>query len=297
MSCLFHSDIHDWPSWGKVFQSIEAFEPLIKHIFRLHNLPFSTISKLKAGTNAVFKVGAYVIKIFAPKESGMDTDYDYKTEQFGMERAMRLNISIPKVLASGQINDKYVFKYYIMEYIDGSPFDELEKSFTDKEKYEFAGQLRVITDKLNTPCESFNNINVFEQARASKYWVAMPESFQKQRLEYLENIEPEPLVYVHGDLHADNILIDKAKKLYIIDFADALLAPHKYELAALTGLFEFEKPYMEAYFSTYDPAELAKQFFEGILLHRYGFSIIKSTFGTSIDSIDILYEAIYSAIK
>jgi predicted Ser/Thr protein kinase len=63
-----------------------------------------------------------------------------------------LNISIPKVLASGQINDKYVLKYYIMEYIDGSPFDELEKSFSNKEKnMSLAGQLRVITDKLKHP--------------------------------------------------------------------------------------------------------------------------------------------------
>ena len=70
MSYLFNADIHDWPSWSKVFQSIEAFEPLIKYIFSKHKLLFSAIEKLKPGTNGVFKVGAYVVKIFAPKESG-----------------------------------------------------------------------------------------------------------------------------------------------------------------------------------------------------------------------------------
>lgn len=69
MSCLFNSDIHDWPSWSKVFQSIEAFEPLVKHIFSLRNIPFSSIAKLKPGTNAVFRVGAYVIKYSLPKRA------------------------------------------------------------------------------------------------------------------------------------------------------------------------------------------------------------------------------------
>ena len=71
MNNEFLEEINDWNSWGKVFQSIAAFENLIKKIFKKENLSCKEISRLTAGSNAVFKVGNFVIKIFAPIEAGM----------------------------------------------------------------------------------------------------------------------------------------------------------------------------------------------------------------------------------
>jgi hypothetical protein len=41
----------------------------------------------------VFKVGDLVVKIFAPKESGFETESDYQTELFGIARANRMGVS------------------------------------------------------------------------------------------------------------------------------------------------------------------------------------------------------------
>ena len=60
---LFTAQINNWDDWGKLFQSISAFTPLVEHIFHKENLPYANIENLKPGTNAVFKVGEYVIKI------------------------------------------------------------------------------------------------------------------------------------------------------------------------------------------------------------------------------------------
>ena len=68
---MFAANIDGWSSWRMIFQSIKDFEPLIKYIFNRHNLPFTEIEHCTPGTNAVFKVGGLVAKIFAPKESGM----------------------------------------------------------------------------------------------------------------------------------------------------------------------------------------------------------------------------------
>jgi len=106
---LFTAQINGWQSWGKIFQSIRDLEPLIKYIFRHHNLPFTEIENCTPGTNAVFKVGGLVTKIFAPKESGMDTYSDYKTELFGIERANRLGIQVPQLVLNGTVEDKYIF--------------------------------------------------------------------------------------------------------------------------------------------------------------------------------------------
>ena len=89
----FTATIDGWTSWGRVFQSIEAFEPLIRHILSQHALPIAEIEHCTPGTNAVFKVGDLVVKIFAPKESGFETESDYQTELFGIARSNRMGVS------------------------------------------------------------------------------------------------------------------------------------------------------------------------------------------------------------
>ena len=54
---LVTEQINNWDDWGKVFQSIPAFKPLVECIFNKENLPIVEIENLKPGTNAVFKVG------------------------------------------------------------------------------------------------------------------------------------------------------------------------------------------------------------------------------------------------
>ena len=70
---LFNEPIHNWNEWGAIFQSIEAFTPLAREIFRRERLAFSGLENLTPGTNAVFRAGDYVVKIFAAKESGFDS--------------------------------------------------------------------------------------------------------------------------------------------------------------------------------------------------------------------------------
>jgi len=297
---MFTANINGWSSWGKIFQSVKDFEPLIKYIFNRHNLPFTGLEHCTPGTNAVFKVGDFVVKIFAPKESGMDSDLDYRTELFGMERANRLGIPAPQLVARGTIEDKYMFHYLIMEYISGGSLGQLEVRMTDDEKRQHARRLREITDKMNSPCERFNDLDIINRALNCGRWNIFPQSFQYERKEYLKNYKITSPVYVHGDLNPDNVLIDAEGKLYIIDFADAVLAPYEYELAAIVcELFCFEKPYMEGYFGEYDVLELTEKCFDGLLMHDFGYNIIRGNLGRidEITSLSMLKERLYTAIR
>jgi tRNA A-37 threonylcarbamoyl transferase component Bud32 len=279
---VFTADIHDWQSWGAIFQSIEAFAPLIACICNREGIEFTTVEQCTPGTNAVFKLGNNIFKIYSPIESGIDSSRDYDTELFGIERAYGLGVSVPKILAKGEIADKYLFRYMIMEHIDGKAFGDVCDHMTAEEKYDFGKALRLLCDKMNTSCEKFNNRDLFGEAppEATARWQILTPSFHAERLAYLGKLKAAqlPSVYVHADLNPDNILLAN-KNIYLIDFADAVLAPVCCEYAVVAGeLFAFDKSFMSGFFGETSKEEIVEICFNGLLLHDFGAGIIRGNF-------------------
>jgi len=298
---LFNGGIDGWDSWGKIFQSIDAWETLVNFILEKENLPISKIENLHPGTNAVFKSGNYVVKIFAPKESGLDGSIDYKTEKFALNFAQSHGVAVSKLFVYGDVNDKYYFPYMILEYIEGTELYKVSGKFNESEKFEFGKRLREITDLMNKPCEDFNGIDViFNKSRYNR-WDEYSDKFRRERLEYLKNRDFGEKVFVHGDLCDDNIMIDDKNNIYIIDFADSVKAPVCYEHAHLIcGLFNFDKSYLHGYFGEYKTDGLADICFDGMLLHDFGGDMI--TWGNTakieeIDCLDDLREKVKEKIK
>jgi len=270
----FDSEICGKDSWRKIYQYVEAWEPLIDSILEKENLPVSKVENLSPGTNAVYKSGEYAVKIFAPKESGFGDIAVYESELFALSFAQSHGVSVPKLIASGIADDKYCFPYMIMDYIEGVEFSEHSKNFTDADKISFAKRMREITDKMNIPCGSFNNIDVKQR---HERWDedGFSESFMTERLEYIKSHDFGEMVFIHGDLCGDNMLIDSKNNIYVIDFADAVKAPRCYEHAHLASeLFGFDKSYLRGYFGEYRTKELVDTCFDGILLHDFGGYII-----------------------
>ena len=277
---LFTEEINNWQDWGNVFQSIPAFKPLVEYIFKKANLPFTQIENLTPGTNAVFRVGDYVIKIFAPKESGQDQTPDMKTEVFASKRANNLGISAPKVISDGFINDKYCFGYLITEYINGQEFLEAEKEMTAEMKINTGRQLRKICGAMNKPCEPFNNIDIFSSEYINSRFTDFLKQFQNERLSYIKEHNYSESVFVHGDLFGDNVVVSDNGKFYIIDFADAVLAPVCYEYALIAiDFFRFDKHLMKGFFGDSSIEILAEICFDGILIHNFGDSVIAEHLG------------------
>jgi len=250
---LFTEQINNWDDWGKIFQSIPAFTPLIEHIMTKEKLLFSKIENLKPGANAVFKVGGYVVKIFMPLGVGREFGTNVDTELFGMRLANLQGVPSPKLIADGVVEDKYTFRYMIMEYIHGKTLGDIETDLSYEDKINIGKQIRAITDKMNVPCENFTDIDVMEHALNDIEWEneRFPASFQAERLKILADfrIDEKDKVYCHGDFHCENVLVDDNLNVYLIDFADAMYAPTGYEeMYVVSALFCFEKPYMVGYY-------------------------------------------------
>jgi serine/threonine protein kinase len=185
----------------------------------------------------------------------------------------QFGVPVPKLIASGKIDDKYSFPYIIMEYINGLDFNEYSKKFDNKEKIAFAKRLREITDSFNRKCEFFNR--VYAVNGKNKRWNKYSERFRTERLEYLHNDAPGEKIFVHGDLCYDNLIIDNNGNIFIIDFADSVIAPQVYEHAHLASvLFNFDKPYLQGYFGEYRADNLVDLCLNGLLIHDFGGDII-----------------------
>lgn len=297
---FFSHHIKGWESWGKVYQNKEAWEPLIRHIFQKEALPYTPPEHVTPGTNAVFRVGGYVAKIYAPKESGIDSTADFETETFAARHVGKLGIPVPECAACGIVEDKYRFSYMIMKYIPGTEFTKAASGFTEKEKISFGVKLRAITDKMDIPCEPFNGIDVIQDKGRYRRWDTYSEIFRAERLAYLKSADFGEKVFVHGDLCGDNILVTDAGEIYIIDFADAVLAPAIYEQALVASeLFQFDKDFLRGYFGEYDSRELTELCFQGLLIHDFGGDIVGQHVAgpEEITGLNVLKEQIYTALQ
>jgi len=267
---LFTAPITGRKDWSQLYQSIPAFTPLAEHILRKENLPVVPLERLTPGTNAVFRAGGYVVKIYAPPESGFNEPDELQTEIFAGERAGRLGLNAPKLVAEGLVEDKYSFAYMIMEFIPGIEFTEAVKTMTPAEKTAIAQKLRAVTDRMNTPCAPFNGIDALHDRSRWERWEKFPERLREERAAWIGSHSFGAFVFCHGDLCGDNMLISPSDEIYIIDFADALLAPIDYEHALLAAEFGYDPALMRGYFGDEPADSLAARCFAGTLIHDFG---------------------------
>lgn len=291
---LFMEKITCWEDWGRIFQSICAFKELITYIFAKEGLPKAEITHLTPGTNAVFRVGDYVVKIYAPRESGMDQTQSRQTELFAADFAKRNGIATPSVVAWGEVCDTYTFAYMIMKHVDARELGEVLTCCTAKEQFLLGAQLGRLIRAMNIPCRPFNQIQVISDPDRSKRWRPYREAFRRERAAYLKSRDLGEFVFTHGDLCTDNVLVGKEGELVAIDFGDAVLAPRCYEPSLLAFEYRRYPAFLRGCWQGKDLKLMAEQVFDGILIHDFGGDIVKSVFpdATQYGKVEELYRGI-----
>lgn len=296
---LFRETIENWSDWGKVFQSIPAFAPLVDEILRRESLPSAQIENLTPGTNAVFRIGGYVVKIFSPKESGIDGAADMETELFATKFAHDNGVNAPKIVADGEICDKCDFKYLVMSFERGVQFGDAVGSMSDDRKRAVGRELRRLTDRMDIPCERFNRSDPLDGSLGGNRWEKFSERFKNERISRISTRNYGESVFVHGDLNPDNILIDGDGSLTVLDFADALCAPICYEHALVASeLFLFDNALLHGFFGEYDPKSLTNLILDGLLIHAFGGDVIAQRVcpPSELDSLDDLYRKLLERV-
>jgi Ser/Thr protein kinase RdoA (MazF antagonist) len=298
MTELFAGSILTREDWVQHCQSPAVFSRLIEFIFHKHGLEFGEITLLQRSWHAVFRVGSSVIKIYTPLEDTGEIE-DFPTELYCFEHANSLQLTLPKLLASGTISDRYTFNYVVMAFIDGKTFSLAEPLAPDQ-KVALGRQLRALTDKFNRPCARFNSVNVVETALVNPTWSCFDDNFRAELRTFLQTVQIRDEVFVHGDLYANNVLIDSAGQIVLIDFADARLAPVWYEwVLVAVDLFEFDHDYLAGFFGEYEVEQMTDSIFGALLLHNEAVETICPKLGTAADitSLEILKDIIRDRVR
>lgn len=263
---LFKKDISSWEKWGKAFQDIEAFSLLIEHIFYKEGVPLLEIKNTSPGTNAVFECGNYIIKIYAPKETGI-AESEYRGELEALNRARMQGVSCPTIFACGQVTDKYDFDYLICEKVLGSEARFVLPNYSYDEKNDFVQKLNGILQKINTiaPISDANQKSV---PYSNNRWDIFAPQIKNHVIEIIDGMQFSEMVYVHGDLTGENVFINQ-NDLRIIDFGDARSAPIYYEYPPIVfELFNHNIDLIKLFAQGKD--DFAENLFLATILHDYG---------------------------
>lgn len=275
---LFNEPIHNWSEWGAIFQSIEAFTPLAKEIFRREGLAFSGLENLTPGTNAVFRTGDYVVKIFAPRESGLEPQVDYTSESAVCGALTRWGISTPRLIAHGMIQDAYLFYYLITEYCPGEEAGTWLENANPSQLEDFIRQFKELLQTLHRPAEGLiPPVNLLRQALENPRLERLPVSLRDEMAERAAKLELIDTVLVHGDLTGENILIGADNQPIIIDCADSCLAPWWYELAPLVFELFHCRGDLLLLFADTDPEVFAEQIMDAVCIHDFGANTLWDT--------------------
>lgn len=197
---------------------------------------------------------------------------------FGLNYSASLGISVPAIIAKGEIEDRYNFKYLILDYIKGTTLGDLKDQLSKEEKEIIGVKLKNILLKWANKIKPFNDIGPLERTLKSLKWQGAPLTFKEAQSKIINDFH-QP-VFVHGDLTADNILVDKNLNITIIDFADSLLAPSAYELMPIIGdAFSFDLDFLKGFYGHLDKDKIVEDFIKGALIHEYGFMTLSNLFG------------------
>ena len=269
-AALFTEAVESWRDWGRVYQSIPAFTPLAKEIFRREGLPWQPLSPLTPGTNGVFRSGDLVVKIFFPKESGLDPAVDFFTEAAASRQALAWGIPTPPLEAQGQIADKYLFYYLITRYSPGKEAGDWLAQASPRQRKRFVERLRELLSRLNRPTEVLPVRDLKQAARNNFRLEGLTPSLRQEVLARLERLDLGEPVLTHGDLTGENLLVQEDGSLVVIDWADAHRGPAWYELGPAAFELLRGDGSLWRLFAGKDREEFAERLLDCCCLHDFG---------------------------
>lgn len=294
----FSHELACWDDWCKYFSDLPAYRDIAKDIFARNSLDWQEPAEMPLGTNVVMRVGDKVLKLYVPKEAEYDSEKDYLAELGAMSFAAKQDIATPRVYAAGQLFDRYLWRYIVMELLPGESAEDALPAMSEAEKAALALRLRALLDKMNKPTDCIAPCDLIARAENRRSNGFIHPALAAELIARAKTVDISSPVLVHGDVTNENVLIaDGVPQL--IDFADCSISPASYELVGLVfELFQFDKAAVAAFRGSEDREHFLKRLIDGLSLHEYAGNCIRDFLGRegievmSVDSLEKLEKII-----
>jgi len=254
-----------WDDWCDIFGDYSFFEDLVHEIFDVNKLgDITNYNNVTLGTNAVFRVNDFIVKIFVPKETRIWDSDDFHQEKTSVTEAIVSGIKTPNIVCCGTLKKLQSWDYIVFDYIEGDELGNVLSGLYEDDKDRVIVQLKDFLDKFNVLREtSFDKFMGLNNGR----WHSYERRLIDDVIIYLNNLEFETY-RVHGDLTKENVLYDG--DVFVIDFADSTVAPRCYEYPAIGfDLFDYDLEMTQNLFEDNFP-DLISNLLNGLLIHDFG---------------------------
>lgn len=113
------NSIKNLNDWKLFLSNTNAIEYLAQYIVKQSGVSVSKIERINIGTNAVFDLGNFILKIYAVSEDS-NPMLDCKREIILSNLLQSSPYHVPSIVKTGYINDRYTIYYNIIEKIEVS---------------------------------------------------------------------------------------------------------------------------------------------------------------------------------
>lgn len=183
--------------------------------------------------------GQYLVKIFRK------TKKDEACERYVnlMERAVKAGVRHPELIeAEGSAYQKMEIKdtslrFCVMEFIEGTGFDNLSRGLKDDEIEFIARQAAIINSMEAEPYKKWDSWSVtnflYEFAKCHEFLDEKDRKIIEPLVEKFRQVDISqlPHCFVHNDLRETNIIKGKDERLWVLDFGVSDRHPRIQEIA------------------------------------------------------------------
>lgn len=259
--------------WKEFISKEKSITNLAKLIIKKSRISADKIERINIGTNAVFDLGKYILKIYAVNEKSHSAWKDCKREIILSNILQSSPYQVPAIVKTGYIHDRYIVHYNIIEKINGLvPVSEILCK-TNSLGY------TLFLKELHNIIHFFHSLNV--NSNIARMYSKPIKKYPKEQIEYTEYLHKylhknhSNYGIVHGDLTEFNIYFNEKNEIVILDFEDWMYAPSIVEYPTICFELLKELQIISDFFENMSSSGAIEMLIAAILLHRESIRFLK----------------------
>lgn len=259
--------------WKEFLSKEKSITNLAELIIKKNRISADKIERINIGTNAVFDLGKYILKIYAVNEKSYGAWKNCKRKIILSNMLQSSPYHVPAIVKTGHIHDRYIIYYNIIEKIDGLVSVSEILCKPDSLRY------TLFLKELHNIVHFFHSLNI--NSDIARMYSKPIKKYPKEQIEYTEYLHKylcknhSNYGIVHGALTEFNIYFNEKNEIVILDFEDWMYAPFIVEYPTICFELLKQPQIISDFFGNMPSSDTVEMLIAAILLHRESIRFLK----------------------